>query len=353
MANRVMEDLIRVDTLQRAVWLAWGIELTPPDTFLDALRERMAVYACAKTGVGTDAALIVMKMHEDHAARVALKVHEDLGLPPVHACVEDLNAALHLAWAIGTGGDGSAPLQVGDAPYNDELRKRMKPFHTLVWAAWGLSLNFTASVGVALLGRILGGPKTIDAARRAKDILEASSPIEDIRAGLWAARTIGSGIFTGEFDESKKKLNDSGLVACSATCGIVLQIYIAGAYTAPKRWEMTDNVHRARAVAVQVLRTIPGTFPIVPHQLDAGFEDECTYEQVLEGTMEVMRRSDAVLVVESPNLSGSKGAHKEILECKRLNIPLFYTVEGLRQAILDGVVIARRGDQRDTATNQE
>lgn len=104
-------------------------------------------------------------------------------------------------------------------------------------------------------------------------------------------------------------------------------VYIAGPYTAATAIERTGNIHSARERAVDVVRVVPGIFPVVPHLLGAGWEDEGSAAFWYAATLEVMRRCDAVLVL--PTWKASKGAVAEVEEALRLGLPVFQTVTEL------------------------
>jgi len=97
-------------------------------------------------------------------------------------------------------------------------------------------------------------------------------------------------------------------------------IYIAGPYTAKDRWETEQNVRRAEDAAYRVMKL--GGWPVVPHSNTRPyFEDACTYEQALAGTMRMMVRSDAALFISG--WTDSRGARAEHAEAERLGLPIF------------------------------
>ena len=98
-------------------------------------------------------------------------------------------------------------------------------------------------------------------------------------------------------------------------------VYVAGRYSASSDRTVEENVEAARAVARLVVAAHPLLFPVVPHQLNAGVEDLGDYEWWLAGTLELMRRCDAVVMV--PGWEGSRGACAEREEAHRLGLPVF------------------------------
>lgn len=97
-------------------------------------------------------------------------------------------------------------------------------------------------------------------------------------------------------------------------------VYIAGPFRAPTRWEVVGNIRRAEEVALQVASL--GAMPLCPHTNTANFDGALTDGFLLEGTLELMRRCDAVILVSGWRASaGTKG---EIAEARRLQLPVFY-----------------------------
>lgn len=100
-------------------------------------------------------------------------------------------------------------------------------------------------------------------------------------------------------------------------------IYIAGPYTAPTVCERRRNVQAARDLADQVnrLHGAEGAFAITPHFVGDGIEDSGDAQFWYDGTMELMRRCDAVLLVDGWH--ESKGAQAERDVALRRGLPVF------------------------------
>ncbi len=96
-------------------------------------------------------------------------------------------------------------------------------------------------------------------------------------------------------------------------------VYIAGPYTGKTPWEIECNIHRARVVGAKVAAL--GALPVIPHANTAHFDNIQPASFFIEGTLELLRRCDAVVVLE--NSQASKGTQGEIAEAKRLGMPLF------------------------------
>jgi hypothetical protein len=96
-------------------------------------------------------------------------------------------------------------------------------------------------------------------------------------------------------------------------------IYIAGKYRGPTPWAVEQNIRAAEEVAARVLQL--GMMPLCPHANTRHMEGVASDEHFLAGTLELMRRCDAVVLV--PNWRDSAGARAEVDEAKRLGLPVF------------------------------
>lgn len=103
-------------------------------------------------------------------------------------------------------------------------------------------------------------------------------------------------------------------------------IYIAGPFRGSNQWQIAENVHRAMELASQAVEL--GVMPVCPHGMTRDFHGHGDDELWLEGTMELMRRCDAVLL--TPDWRRSTGATLERQEALRLGLPVFDNVIELR-----------------------
>lgn len=105
-------------------------------------------------------------------------------------------------------------------------------------------------------------------------------------------------------------------------------IYVAGRFSAPTREGVEANILAAVDVALDVART--GGFPITPHANTAHplFENLQPYSFWIEGTAELLRRSDALITV--PGWEASSGARGEVELAHRLGKPVFHSIEELK-----------------------
>ncbi len=96
-------------------------------------------------------------------------------------------------------------------------------------------------------------------------------------------------------------------------------VYIAGPFRGPNAWAIHRNVSRAEELAYEVARA--GAMPLCPHTNSAHFHGTLSDRFWLEGTMELLRRADAVILVEG--WRESSGTCTEVAEAHSLEIPVF------------------------------
>lgn len=107
-------------------------------------------------------------------------------------------------------------------------------------------------------------------------------------------------------------------------------IYIAGAYRGKTRYRVDLNIHAARHVGV--LMAAKGWYPVIPHANTYHFDDliELPQEFWLEGTLELMRKCDAVIFV--PGWENSDGSQGEYKEAERLGKAIYYETREVPKA---------------------
>lgn len=96
--------------------------------------------------------------------------------------------------------------------------------------------------------------------------------------------------------------------------------YVAGPYTAPNAWAIEQNIRVAEAAGHYVVEC--GGMPIIPHANTRFFHGLKTPEFWYEGTLELLRRSDAILLFTG--YEKSRGAMAEHREAVQLEMPIFY-----------------------------
>lgn len=109
-------------------------------------------------------------------------------------------------------------------------------------------------------------------------------------------------------------------------------IYIAGPFRGKSAWDVAKNVREAEMLAYEVWRS--GAAAICPHANTAHFDGTLTDKIYLDGTMEMLKRSDAL--VHTARAYESSGAMAEINYALTNNIPVFTNVEDLRIWLLNG-----------------
>ena len=100
-------------------------------------------------------------------------------------------------------------------------------------------------------------------------------------------------------------------------------IYVAGPFRGPTAWAIAENVRAAEQVGYEVARL--GACPLIPHANTANFHGTMTDQFWLDATMALLRKADAVVLMET--WKSSKGATAENAEAHRLSIPVFLARE--------------------------
>lgn len=119
-------------------------------------------------------------------------------------------------------------------------------------------------------------------------------------------------------------------------------VYIAGPYRGPNSWAIEQNIRRAEDVAAQVWRA--GLAALCPHaNARHMLEGNVTDEHALAGTMEMMRRCDAVVLI--PGWGTSAGTRMEREEAMRRGILVFDANRLGVEGAIDGLVQWASGAQ--------
>lgn len=105
-----------------------------------------------------------------------------------------------------------------------------------------------------------------------------------------------------------------------------LIVYVAGSYRAEHPYQVNNNIQTAKEYGDILIQL--GIMPLIPHKNTEHCEGLNSSEFFLEGTMELMRRSNAVFVI--PGFETSSGTLGEIAEAENLRIPVFYDMQDLR-----------------------
>jgi hypothetical protein len=97
-------------------------------------------------------------------------------------------------------------------------------------------------------------------------------------------------------------------------------IFISGPYRAKNEWGLVQNIRHAEQVALRLW--LEGWAVFCPHKNTAFFGGGCDDSVWLEGDMEILRRCDAIYMLNT--WTKSAGATAEHGEALRLGIPIFY-----------------------------
>jgi hypothetical protein len=97
-------------------------------------------------------------------------------------------------------------------------------------------------------------------------------------------------------------------------------VTIVGPFTAPTAWEIEQNVRRAELAAKMIADA--GAMPWCPHANTRFFHGLLTPEFWYEGTMEFVKRADAVLLLHG--WENSKGSVAEWDLALKLGKPVFH-----------------------------
>ncbi len=111
-------------------------------------------------------------------------------------------------------------------------------------------------------------------------------------------------------------------------------IYVAGKYRVDNpsdQYKLIENIERARNLGIELVKI--GVMPIIPHMNTAHMEGLNAPDFFIKGTMELLRRSDAVLV-QPINWETSTGTRGEIAEAKKLDIPVFWSISEVKEWLI-------------------
>lgn len=97
-------------------------------------------------------------------------------------------------------------------------------------------------------------------------------------------------------------------------------IYVAGSYGATSNWGRHQNIEHAKTVARHLWQI--GWAVICPHANTAEFDGEDDRSIWIEGDLEILRRCDAIMMLE--NWSESEGAKKELELAESLGLQVYH-----------------------------
>ena len=99
----------------------------------------------------------------------------------------------------------------------------------------------------------------------------------------------------------------------------MLVIYVAGPFTGVNAWEVEQNIRRAEEIAFEIAKL--GAMPLCPHANTRFFHGTLTPAFWYEGTLELLKRCDAIMMVSG--WSRSQGAVREHDWAQANGMPIF------------------------------
>ena len=110
-------------------------------------------------------------------------------------------------------------------------------------------------------------------------------------------------------------------------------IYVAGKYRDKHPYLIWDHINEARYIATEVWQM--GAVALCPHMNSMFLDGVASEDALVEGTLELMRRCDAVIVCW--NYATSVGTLGEIAEAMKLGKPVFYSTAELYKWIQEQI----------------
>lgn len=104
-------------------------------------------------------------------------------------------------------------------------------------------------------------------------------------------------------------------------------VYVAGPFRGANSWEVENNIRRAETLALEVWRL--GAAAICPHTNTRFFQGAALDEVWLSGTLEMLRRCDAVMLTD--DWQRSSGARAEAIQAVLRGIPTFTKLSDLAE----------------------
>ena len=114
-------------------------------------------------------------------------------------------------------------------------------------------------------------------------------------------------------------------------------VYIAGPFRAPTAWGIENNVRRAEEWGLRVAEI--GAMPLIPHSNTRFFHGALPDAFFLEGTLELLRRCDAMFLI--PGWEQSAGTRGEVALALELGKPKFQEIGALRHWLEQFIELAR------------
>lgn len=104
-------------------------------------------------------------------------------------------------------------------------------------------------------------------------------------------------------------------------------VYVAGPFRGANAWEIEENIRRAERLALEVWKM--GFAVICPHANTRFFQGAAPDKVWLDGDIELLRRSDIILMTE--DWDRSSGARAERAYAYEHRIPVVYSTRQLAE----------------------
>ena len=107
-------------------------------------------------------------------------------------------------------------------------------------------------------------------------------------------------------------------------------VYVAGPFRGPTAWDIAENIRAAERIGLLV--ALAGAMPLIPHANTAYFHGQKDAQFWIDGTLELLRRSDGAVFIKGwTDSAGSQGEFAHCLDVKKphLHIDFLHPCEYL------------------------